>query len=113
MKTFFILKLPILLCFFGAALIFSPTSRAQSEVAPDHFDDGSNTEPFDRGSKTIIPDTNKTSQKPVAALTRNRTSNPNQTKQLVAARNLSTPATQNAAVIEEKRKTATRKSNKQ
>ena len=113
MKTFFMLKLPIVVCFFGAALIFSPAAKAQSEVAPDHFDDGSNTEPFDRAGKTIVPDTIKTSQKPVAALTRTRTSSPSQTKQLVAARDLSTPAAQNTAVIEEKRKTAARKSNKQ
>jgi len=38
MKPFTIYKLPALLLCLGGALALAPASRAQSEVAPDHFD---------------------------------------------------------------------------
>ncbi len=37
-KPFTFYKLPIVLLCLGGALILAPQSRAQSEVAPDHFD---------------------------------------------------------------------------
>jgi len=118
MKTFFMLKLPVLLCSFFAALILSPACKAQSEVNPDHYDDGGSTEPFERPSIIAVPDATKASQKPVVAQARARATNPsktnpNLTKQLVAVHDVKAPAEQNAVAIQDKRKTATRKSNKQ
>ena len=38
MKPFILLKLPLVILALGGALIFVPQARAQSEIAPDHFD---------------------------------------------------------------------------
>jgi len=38
MKSFSFYRLPIVLLCLGGALVLAPQSRAQSEVAPDHFD---------------------------------------------------------------------------
>jgi hypothetical protein len=38
MKSFSFYKLPVILLCLGGALILAPQSRAQSEIAPDHFD---------------------------------------------------------------------------
>jgi hypothetical protein len=38
MKPFTINKLSIVLLCLGGSLLLSPQSRAQSEIAPDHFD---------------------------------------------------------------------------
>jgi hypothetical protein len=38
MKPFIISKLSIVLLCLGGTLLLSPQSRAQSEIAPDHFD---------------------------------------------------------------------------
>jgi hypothetical protein len=38
MKPFSFCKLPIVLVCLGGALALAPQSRAQSEIAPDHFD---------------------------------------------------------------------------
>jgi len=111
MKTFVMLKLPILLCCVGGALAISPVCKAQSEVAPDHFEGGT-AEPFEKLSMTAVPATTSAHQKPAAAQSQAIKSNSTQTMQLTAAHDVSTPAGQNAA-IENKRKTATRKSKKQ
>jgi hypothetical protein len=38
MKPFTFYKLPIVLLCLGGALVLAPQSRAQSEIAPDHYD---------------------------------------------------------------------------
>ena len=38
MKSFAMWKMPILLGSLGAVLLFSPAAKAQSEIAPDHFE---------------------------------------------------------------------------
>lgn len=38
MKPFRLFEIPVLLRGLGTALVLSPRSRAQSEIAPDHFD---------------------------------------------------------------------------
>lgn len=37
MKPFVMFRIPVLLLRLGAALVLSPASRAQPEIAPDHF----------------------------------------------------------------------------
>lgn len=110
MKTFIMWKLPILLGSFAAALIFSPACKAQSDIAPDHFEDR-NSEPFRRPANVSVPDTSKASQKPVATQGRTRNSSTSQTKQLLAVGN-SNPTEPNAVALESKRKTTAPKSPK-
>jgi hypothetical protein len=38
MKSFTILRLPLVILVLGGAFLLVPQSRAQSEIAPDHFD---------------------------------------------------------------------------
>jgi hypothetical protein len=38
MKSFSFYKLPVILQCLGGALVLAPQSRAQSEIAPNHFD---------------------------------------------------------------------------
>jgi hypothetical protein len=38
MKSFCFLKLPLVMFALGGVLTFAPGARAQSDVAPDHFD---------------------------------------------------------------------------
>jgi hypothetical protein len=38
MKSFISLRLPLVIFVLGGAFLLVPQSRAQSEVAPDHFD---------------------------------------------------------------------------
>ncbi len=38
MKSFSLLKIPMILLGLGAILVFAPSSRAQAEVSPDHYD---------------------------------------------------------------------------
>lgn len=52
-KSFILLKLPLIICGLGACLLLSPASRAQ-EVNLDHFD-GPNTEPFHPVNPSPVP----------------------------------------------------------
>ena len=110
MKSSVILKLPILLCCFGAFLLFAPACKAQSEVDPDHFD-SPNTEPLEKVSPLVASKTNHVHQKPVLAQARTRKTNSSQTMQLANAHENSAPQKQ-ALVLSDKRKTVPRKSNK-
>jgi hypothetical protein len=38
MKSFNVYRLPIIMLCLGGVLVLAPQSRAQSDVAPDHFD---------------------------------------------------------------------------
>ena len=38
MKSFSLYRLPIIVLCLGGVLVLAPQSRAQSDVAPDHFD---------------------------------------------------------------------------
>ena len=38
MKSFIMCKLGLSLTFLGGSLLLAPTSRAQADLAPDHFD---------------------------------------------------------------------------
>ena len=107
MKSFVMWKLPVLVVGFGAALIFSPACKAQSEVSPDHFD---GTDPWEIATKAPAPKTNHKAA-PVQA----RTSKPDSGAivQLAAARDLSTPSPQDAVAVQDKRKTVARKPKKQ
>jgi hypothetical protein len=103
MKAFRLLKIPALLLGLGALLFLTPTCKAQSEVSPDHFD----------GTDTW----EKTARKPTLAngsvQAQNAKTVSGASLQLAAARNLLNATQHNPVAIEDKRKTAVRKSNKQ
>ena len=107
MKPFVILKLPILLCGLGAALLLSPGCKAQSEIDPDHFE-GANTAPLEKVTPVAFPETRQAPQKPRTAQARTVTSDSGHV-QTTAARDLST----SPVAAEDKRKAATRKSKQQ
>jgi hypothetical protein len=52
-KSFILLKLPLIICGLGACLLLSPASSAQ-EVNPDHFD-GPNTEALHTVNPSRVP----------------------------------------------------------
>jgi hypothetical protein len=111
MKALVTLKMPILLCGLGAALMFTPACKAQSEIAPDHFD-GGDTAPWETVRSVDAPKINKTNPKAVAWPVHTQKSNAGPTVQVAAAREATSPAGQGVVAIQDKRKTAVRKSTK-
>jgi hypothetical protein len=108
MKSFSMLKLAVPLLGFGAALLFTPSCRAQSEISPDHFD---GTDSWEIAARTAAPHTahalaskNQLAKAPTGAQS---------TLQLASDRQRSAPQRREAAAIPEKRKPAVRKSEKQ
>lgn len=106
MKSFIMLKMPMLLCGLGAALLLSPACKAQSEIAPDHFDGTDSWE-------TVRTPAAKATQKPASLRAQTRKPNPPATLQLAAAGDLANPARPDVVAIQDKRKTATHNANKQ
>ena len=112
MKVLATLKWPILLFCFGAVLALSPVCKAQSEVAPDHFD-GPNTKPLEKPSDVAGADVKVDRASPVATQGEARKTRTAQSLQLASVHETPTPNGQNAAPIDNKRKAATAKSKKQ
>jgi hypothetical protein len=108
MKSFSLLKLPVLLFGFGAALVLSPACRAQSEIAPDHFD---GTDPWETAAHRVV--TSRTHQTSAAVQVQNRKAESHSAVQFAAVRELSQAAQQDTVAIQDKRKTAARKPKKQ
>jgi len=105
MKPFVMLKLPMLLCGLGAALILSPACKAQSEVSPDHFD---GTDSWEVAYRAASP---KGHEKPAVAQARNQKTGRGATVQLAAARSVTNPVPQDAVAIQDKRKPARKPKN--
>lgn len=108
MKSFGLLKLPMILLGLGALAVGAPACKAQSEVSPDHFDGTDSWEAAAR--KPLIP-TNKAATPSAGYQAQNK--KPGASVQLASAREVANPIEQNKAVLPDKRKTATRKSDKQ
>lgn len=96
----------MLLCGLGAALLFSPASKAQSDVAPDHFD---GTDSWEVAYRASAPKSHQ--QQPVLAQAQTQKSRPAATVQLAAERNVANPAPQAAVAIQDKRKPARKPKN--
>ncbi len=111
MKPFAMFRIPVLLLGLGAALVLSPVCKAQSEIAPDHFD---GTDPWEAAArKAAAP---KVKQPPAALQAQNRKADSRATLELAklgAARDLAKPVRRDAVAIQDKRKMATRKSKKE
>jgi hypothetical protein len=108
MKSFSLLKLPVLLLGFGAVLVFSPVCRAQSEIAPDHFD---GTDPWETAAHRVV--TPKTLQTSAVVQAQNRKAESHSAVQLAAVSEPSQAARQDTVAIQDKRQTAARKPKKQ
>jgi len=103
MKEFRTLKLCIAVLGFGAALIFVPSSRAQSEVAPDHFD-------LNETVQAQLPKTRQSSPAAVSSA-RTRAASSHATAHLAAPGASSVSRQPEVLAVEDKRKTSVAKSN--
>ena len=110
MKSFSLLKLPILLAGFGALLLFSPACKAQSEVNPDHFD---GTDTWEVAARKPVTAQGKVAQKSGALQAQSQKASASTNIQLAAVRDVSNPAPRDAVAVQDKRKPAVRKSDKQ
>jgi hypothetical protein len=111
MKPFSLLKLPAMLLGLGAVMVLTPTCRAQSEISPDHFD---GTDPWESALAQRNSGANhKQVKTPGALQAKQRKPDSGPAVTLAAAREVSNPAHQDAVAIQDKRKAASRKPNKQ
>ncbi len=109
MKPFSLLKIPVLLLGFGALLCFAPSCKAQSEVSPDHFD---GTDPWEIAARTPVVAEAKPAPTTGLYQAQNKKAGSSASLQLASARALSKSTPHNAVAVQDKRKTAVRKSNK-
>ena len=86
----------------GSALILAPQSRAQSEVAPDHFD---GTDSWARAASAKV---SPGKAKPRATSTALQSGSTNSSLQPVAAHDVVTSRRSNAIATSKKRKPSTR-----
>lgn len=107
MKPFSLLKIPVILVGLGAALLLTPACKAQSEVAPDHFD---GTDAWEAAAHKPLTAKTKLASASTQAQGQNRNAGSGATVRLAAARDLSKSERQDAVAIQDKRKTAVRKS---
>lgn len=103
MKALRPLKLYIGLLGFGAALILAPSSRAQSEVAPDHFD-------VNETVQAPLPKIRQSSPAAVSSA-RTRAAGSHTTARLAAPAAASASRRPEVVAVEDKRKTSVGKSN--
>jgi hypothetical protein len=111
MKFLSAMKIGMFLLGLGAALALAPQSRAQSEVAPDHFD-GTDSWAAAAAAKVPAP---KAKQFPVAATqaARNQKLSTHATPLLASAKNFSESQRPQVLAIQDKRKAQARKPNNQ
>jgi hypothetical protein len=107
MKPFSLLKVAVLLLGFGALLVFVPGCKAQSEVNPDHFDGTDSWEIAAR--KPMTPKTNPALTTGSYQAENKKTASMASLK-LAAVRDVSNSPRHNAEALQDKRKTAVRKS---
>jgi hypothetical protein len=104
MKLFVMCRISMGLLVFGAALVLAPSSRAQSEIAPDQFD-GNDSWAAAAVSKAPTP---KTKLPSTAIQAQNKRAGTH-----AVASNVSEPQGAELVAIQDKRKTSPRKPNQQ
>jgi hypothetical protein len=109
MKPFSLLKIPVLLVGFGALLLFSPACKAQSEVSPDHFD---GTDAWEIAARKPVAPKTKPTMATGSYQVQNKKAGSDASLQLAAVRELSKSSPRNAVAVQDKRKVAVRKSDK-
>ena len=102
MKHFMVQKLPLLVLGMGAALLFTPACKAQSEVSPDHFD---GTDSWARSAQAVHAPLQKTVAK-ASLQEKSQKNNQASTIQLAAVREVSKPVNHEAPAVDRKRKVA-------
>jgi hypothetical protein len=107
MKPFSLNKLSVVLLGLGGVLFFAPQSRAQSDLAPDHFD---GTDSWAAAASAKAPATKARPQSAPATLEARNNKPADPMLQPVAARNLTAPR-RSEATANKKRKPAAPKSN--
>lgn len=107
MKPFSLLKIPMALVGLGAALVLAPSCKAQSEVSPDHFD---GTDSWEIAARTPMPAKAKPATAAGLYQAQNKKTGSGATMQLAAVREVTKASPRNAVALQDKRKTATRKS---
>jgi hypothetical protein len=105
-KPFNFCKLPLLLLTLGGALVLAPQARAQSEVAPDHFD---GTDSWAAAAVAKVPAA-KTDTRHAPAVSQARTSQPSSPALQPASSRSFTARRRSDATANSKRKPATPKS---
>jgi hypothetical protein len=101
MKSFGMLKIPMILVGLGAALVLSPACKAQ-EVSPDHFTDTGVQDVYESAPRKVVAP--KVQQKPNAAQARMHLTNSAATLEPVAKRTPVSPAQSGAHAVADKRK---------
>lgn len=109
MKLFSLLKIPTIVVGFGALLFFAPTCKAQSEVSPDHFD---GTDPWEIAARKPVAAKAKLTPATGSYQAQNNKKT-GASLQLASARELSKSTPHNAVAVQDKRKVAVRKSDKE
>ncbi len=110
MKLFSLLKIPTIVLGFGALVVLAPTCKAQSEVSPDHFD---GTDSWEIAARKPVAAKAKATPAIGSYQAQNRKTGSGATLQLASARELSKSLPHNAVAVEDKRKVAVRKSDKE
>jgi hypothetical protein len=110
MKSFRMLNIPVMLLSLGAATILAPACKAQSEIAPDHFD---GSDPWAAAQRAPQKDAAGKGQQtaPVSQAQNHQSSSPAKL-QLASKRDSSVPAQASGAAIQDKRKASARKPKK-
>ena len=107
MKPFIISKLSIVLLCLGGTLLLSPQSRAQSDIAPDHFD-GTDSWAAAAAAKAPVSKTKSHSAPVILQASSNRSAAPK--LEPVAAHEGTAPRRSNA-IANKKRKPTTNSNN--
>jgi len=103
-KYFISFRMPLLLLVAGVALACAPSSRAQSEVSPDHFD---GTDSWAAAAQSLHAPKHKQNDGNSGLQAQTRKNQQASAFQLAAAREVSKPAPKQAvAAVDRKRKPA-------
>ena len=107
MKPFSLLKIPMMLVGLGAIMLFAPACKAQSEVSPDHFD---GTDSWEIAARTPVASRTKVATAANSYQAQNKKAGSGASMQLAAVREVTKASPRKAVALQDKRKTAVRKS---
>jgi hypothetical protein len=107
MKPLSFCKLPMLLLALGGGLLLVPQARAQSEIAPDHFD---GTDSWAAAAAAKVPASQNKSHAAPATLQARNNGSAAPKLETVAAHEVTAPRRSNA-IADKKRKPATKTNN--
>jgi hypothetical protein len=110
MKPFSLLKIPVLLLSFGAVMLFTPNCKAQSEVSPDHFD---GTDPWEIAARKPVAPKTRPATAPGSYQAQNKKTDSGVSLQLASEREVLKSSPRDAVALQDKRKVAVRKPDKQ